>query len=114
MDVKRLRRLLAVGMVVLPVPGWAEDARGIEEVLVTGRRLPPAASELVLATAVIDRDTLSRAGNRRLDRPHAAVSHRLSSLATHHRATASARSSQSAVGRSATAMRTLYRPVVES
>ena len=64
MDVKRLRAALAFGVAFVPVSGLADD---IGEILVTGRRLPPAASEQVLATAVIDRETLARAGNQRLD-----------------------------------------------
>jgi outer membrane receptor for Fe3+-dicitrate len=66
-DVKGLRGILTFGVLFLPVPGFAEDAGEIGEVVVTGRRLPPAASELVLATAVIDREALAQTGNQRLD-----------------------------------------------
>ncbi len=67
MDVKGLRRILPFGVLLLPVPGFADDSGDVGEVVVTGRRLPPAASELVLATSVIDRETLAQSGNQRLD-----------------------------------------------
>src|SRR5437016_1192088 len=56
--------VLFLGGLMAPTAAMAADA---EEIVVTGRRLAPAASERILDSTILDSTALSESGGQRLD-----------------------------------------------